>query len=98
MANLKEEESLEIHKRLRRQLDASLEKVKTVKKSSTFEGSMAIKQIPYDFTPVSTSVPLKELQKVMNSLSTWPDDFNINPKIKRQVEAKMKKLQVRPRY
>ena len=87
---LKEEESLEIHKRLRRQLDASLEKVKTVKKSSTFEGSMAIKQIPYDFTPVSTSVPLKELQKVMNSLSTWPDDFNINPKIKRQVEAKMK--------
>ena len=86
---LKEEESLEIHKRLRRQLDASLEKVKTVKKSSTFEGSMAIKQIPYDFTPISTSVPLKELRKVMNALSSWPDDFNINPKIKRQVEAKM---------
>lgn len=87
---LQEEESLEIHKRLRRQLDASLEKVRTVKKSSTFEGSMAIKQIPYDFTPVSTSVPLQELQKVMHALSTWPDDFSINPKIKRQVENKLK--------
>ena len=54
---LKKEESKEIHQRLRRQLDASLEKVRTVKKSSTFEGSMAIRQIPYDFSPVDTSVP-----------------------------------------
>ena len=43
--DLKKDECEEIHKRLRRQLDASLEKVKTVKKSSTFEGSVAVKQI-----------------------------------------------------
>ena len=75
---------------LRRQLDASLEKVRTVKKSSTFEGSMAIRQIPYDFSPVETAVPLAELEKVMRALSTWPEDFNLNSKIKRQVENKKK--------
>ena len=87
---LKDEECQEIHHRLRRQLDASLEKVRTVKKSSTFEGSMAIRQIPYDFSPVETAVPLAELEKVMRALSTWPEDFNLNSKIKRQVENKKK--------
>ena len=87
---LKDEECQEIHQRLRRQLDASLEKVRTVKKSSTFEGSMAIRQIPYDFSPVETAVPLAELEKVMRALSTWPEDFNLNSKIKRQVENKKK--------
>ena len=85
---LKKEESKEIHQRLRRQLDASLEKVRTVKKSSTFEGSMAIRQIPYDFSPVDTSVPLPELKKVMQALSSWPEEFNLNPKIERQVKQK----------
>ena len=87
---LKDEECQEIHQRLRRQLDASLEKVRTVKKSSTFEGSMAIRQIPYDFSPVETAVPLAELEKVMHALSTWPEGFNLNSKIRRQVENKKK--------
>lgn len=85
-----EEECAEIHNRLRRQLDASLEKVKTVKKSSTFDGSMAVRQIPYDFTPVDTSVAKKELDKVIKALSTCPEDFKLNHKIKRQVDAKAK--------
>jgi len=87
---LSEDASLEIHQRLRRQLDASLEKVRTVKKSSTFEGSMAIHQIPYEFTPVETAVSLADLEKVMHALSSWPKKFNLNPKIKRQVENKAK--------
>jgi len=87
---LTQEECVEIHKRLRRQLDASLEKVKTVKKSSTFEGSVAVHQIPYDFSPVETAVPKKELDKVIKALSTCPDGFNLNHKIKRQVDAKAK--------
>jgi len=87
---LTEDECGEIHKRLRRQLDASLEKVKTVKKSSTFEGSVAVHQIPYDFSPVETSVPKKELDKVIKALSTCPEGFNLNHKIKRQVDAKAK--------
>ncbi len=80
----------EIHNRLRRQLDASLEKVKTVKKSSTFEGSVAVKQIPYDFSPVNTKVSKNDLEKVVRALSTEPEGFNLNPKIKRQVETKAK--------
>ena len=49
--DLDKKQSDEIHQRLRRQLDATLERVKTIKKSSTFEGSVAIRQIPYDFAP-----------------------------------------------
>ena len=85
---LKKNECEEIHKRLRRQLDASLEKVKTVKKSSTFEGSVAVKQIPYDFSPVETKVGKNDLEKVVRALSSCPDGFNLNTKIKRQVDAK----------
>ena len=85
-----QEECDKIHHRLRLQLDASLEKVKTVKKSSTFDGSVAVKQIPYDFSPVSTAVEKKELEKVVRALSTCPEGFNLNHKIKRQVDAKAK--------
>ena len=87
---LTKEECGEIQKGLRRHLDASLEKVKTVKKSSTFEGSVAVHQIPFDFTPVKTAVPKKDLDKVIKALSTCPEGFNLNPKIKRQVDAKAK--------
>ena len=88
--DLTKEECLEIHQRLRRQLDASLEKVKTIKKSSTFDGSVAVHQIPYDFSPVETAVPKKDLDKVMKALSTCPEGFKLNHKIKRQVDAKAK--------
>ena len=88
--DLDQKESDQIHKRLRRQLDATLEKVKTIKKSSTFEGSVAIRQIPYDFAPVETAVNNKELQKVAGALTHFPDGFNLNPKIKRQIETKAK--------
>jgi 2-oxoglutarate dehydrogenase E1 component len=71
-------------------LDATLEKVKTIKKSSTFEGSVAIRQIPYDFAPVETAVAKKDLDKVAGALTHFPDGFNLNPKIKRQIETKAK--------
>ena len=88
--DLDKKESDEIHQRLRRQLDATLEKVRTVKKSSTFEGSVAIRQIPYDFSSVDTAVDKKDLEKVANALTRFPDDFNLNSKIKRQIENKAK--------
>jgi 2-oxoglutarate dehydrogenase E1 component len=88
--DLDQKESDEIHKQLRRQLDATLEKVKTIKKSSTFEGSVAIRQIPYEFAPVETAVAKKDLDKVAGALTHFPDGFNLNPKIKRQIETKAK--------
>ena len=84
---LKKEESKEIHQRLRRQLDASLEKVRTVKKSSTFEGSMAIRQIPYDFLQLILRYPLR-IKKSNAGFVFWPEEFNLNPKIERQVKQK----------
>jgi 2-oxoglutarate dehydrogenase E1 component len=88
--DLDQKQSDEIHQRLRRQLDATLEKVKTIKKSSTFEGSVAIRQIPYDFAPVETAVAKKDLEKVAGALTHFPADFNLNPKIKRQIDTKAK--------
>ena len=88
--DLDKKESDEIQQRLRRQLDATLEKVRTVKKSSTFEGSVAIRQIPYDFASVHTAVSKKELEKVANALTRFPEGFNLNSKIKRQIETKAK--------
>ena len=88
--DLDKKQSDEIHQRLRRQLDATLERVKTIKKSSTFEGSVAIRQIPYDFAPVETAVAKKDLEKVAGALTHFPADFNLNPKIKRQIDTKAK--------
>jgi 2-oxoglutarate dehydrogenase E1 component len=88
--DLDQKQSDEIHQRLRRQLDATLERVKTIKKSSTFEGSVAIRQIPYDFAPVETAVAKKDLEKVAGALTHFPADFNLNPKIKRQIDTKAK--------
>ena len=53
-------------------------------------GSVAIHQIPYDFSPMETAVPKKDLDKVIQALSTCPKDFNLNHKIQRQVDAKAK--------
>jgi 2-oxoglutarate dehydrogenase E1 component len=92
--DLDQKQSDEIHQRLRRQLDATLERVKTIKKSSTFEGSVAIRQIPYDFAPVETAVAKKDLEKVAGALTHFPADFNLNPKIKRQIDTKAKNLKV----
>ena len=78
--DLDKKESDEIHQRLRRQLDATLEKVRTVKKSSTFEGSVAIRQIPYDFGSVHTAVSKKELEKVANALTDFPKVLILTPK------------------
>ena len=88
---ISQKESDAIHERLRRRLDVSLEKVKTIKKSSTFEGSVAVKQIPYDFSPVDTTVSKTDLAKVAKALTTPPaNGFHLNPKIKRQLDAKAK--------
>ncbi|MFP6887674.1 MAG: thiamine pyrophosphate-dependent enzyme, partial [Opitutales bacterium] len=91
--DLTQEESDAIHEQLRRQMDASLEKVKTVKKSSTFEGSVAITQIPYDFSLVDTAVPKSDLAKVAKALTTPPENFGLNPKIKRQLDTKAKNFE-----
>ena len=39
-------------------------------------------------------MPKKDLEKVAYALTSFPDDFNLNSKIKRQIEAKAKILKL----
>lgn len=60
------------------------EKIKP--KASTQKASPP--QPSYNFNPTKTAVTDLLIQKVTHALTTVPDGFNINPKIKRQIEAK----------
>lgn len=57
-----------------------------------FEGSTAVFQPPYSFEPVKTSVSKEMLTRVGMVLTSVPENFKLNPKIKRQLEAKRKSL------
>lgn len=54
------------------------------------EGSTGIYQPEYAFNPVPTNVKHDTLAHVAMSLTSFPADFNINPKIKRQLQTKLK--------
>jgi 2-oxoglutarate dehydrogenase E1 component len=57
---------------------------------SALRGSNAIFQPPYSFQPVNTGASRDDLAKVVKALTTLPDGFQINSKIKRQLEARRK--------
>ena len=92
-----EDESAEIKEEFRNTLDEAFERAKKaqeVKKTgSKLFGSTAVFQPPYNFAPVDTAAPLENIEKVAKVLTTIPDGFQINRKIKRQVEQKWKAFQ-----
>ena len=49
----------------------------------------------YDFAPVDTAVSKKDLEKVANALTRFPDDFNLNSKNKNaKIENKAKNFKI----
>jgi 2-oxoglutarate dehydrogenase E1 component len=75
-------------------LEANLEKAKATETAKTakraaaletkkFEGSTAEFQPDFHFRPVTTGVSAEVLAKVVQGLTTIPDSFKLNPKIKR---------------
>jgi 2-oxoglutarate dehydrogenase E1 component len=56
--------------------------------SSPFKGSTAQFQPEYHHTPVQTSVPAEEIERVVRGLTTVPANFNVNPKIRRLLDAR----------
>lgn len=54
-----------------------------------FAGSTAVFQRDYDFKPVATGVSRELLAKVATGLTTLPNGFRPNPKIKRFLEARV---------
>ena len=47
----------------------------------------------YSFAPVDTRVPVETLQKITRATATIPDNFHVNPKIKRQLDARLKAIE-----
>jgi 2-oxoglutarate dehydrogenase E1 component len=52
------------------------------------QGSTAVFQPPYSFEPIATAVPRPVLEQVAKALTTIPENFNANQKIRRQFEQK----------
>jgi 2-oxoglutarate dehydrogenase E1 component len=56
--------------------------------SSPFKGSTAQFQPEYHHTPVQTSVPAEEIERIVRGLTTIPETFKVNPKIRRLLDAR----------
>ncbi len=56
--------------------------------SSPFKGSTAQFQPEYHHTPVVTSVPAEEIDRIVRGLTVIPDTFKVNPKIRRLLDAR----------
>ncbi|MGF1449031.1 MAG: 2-oxoglutarate dehydrogenase E1 component [Opitutales bacterium] len=63
------------------------------RKRDQYSGSTAVFQPSYNFRPVKTSVPKHKLEPVARVLTSVPDDFKINPKIRRQIETKWRNFE-----
>jgi 2-oxoglutarate dehydrogenase E1 component len=61
---------------------------KRAKPADPFKGSNAQFQPEYHHTPVETSVPAQEIERIVRGLTTVPESFRLNPKIKRILDAR----------
>ena len=53
-----------------------------------FQGSTAVFQPKYHFRAPNTGISVDRMNKVVHALTNPPEGFNINPKIKRQLDTK----------
>src|SRR5437764_5033565 len=88
-ASLKTEVSL--------RLEMALDNVKAIEKEKTgeeakFKGSTAVFQPEYTSSPVSTGIDQKILKTIVDALTRVPDDFNVQPKIKRIILEHRRKV------
>jgi 2-oxoglutarate dehydrogenase E1 component len=58
------------------------------KPADPFKGSTAQFQPEYHHTPVQTSVPAEEIDRIVRGLTTVPATFKVNPKIRRLLDAR----------
>lgn len=91
---LDEEEAKEIQNEYKNTLDQAFERARkseeTMQSASKLFGSTAVFQPRFNFQPAKTGVSYENLEKVAKVLTTVPANFQINPKIKRQLDQKWK--------
>src|SRR6202023_247191 len=78
-------------------LEMTLDDVKAIEKQKAneqakFKGSTAVFQPEYTSSPVSTAINQKALKTIVDALTRVPDDFNVQPKIKRIIIDHQRKV------
>ncbi|HYR57130.1 MAG TPA: 2-oxoglutarate dehydrogenase E1 component, partial [Chthoniobacteraceae bacterium] len=79
------EDAAALEKEMQERLDKVLEVVKAAEKDqsiNSFTGSTAEPQPAYSHAPVETAVPKEQLAKIVHALTTVPENFHIQPKLK----------------
>ncbi|MCZ2110851.1 MAG: hypothetical protein LC118_15005, partial [Dehalococcoidia bacterium] len=84
-SNLEKAKAREAEKTARR-------KAKAADPQAKFAGSTAVFQPDFSHAPVPTGVPHAEIEKVVRGLTTLPAGFNVNPKIRRLLDARLHAL------
>jgi 2-oxoglutarate dehydrogenase E1 component len=62
---------------------------KRAKPADPFKGSTAEFQPDYHHTPVRTGIPAEEIDRLVRGLTSLPETFKVNPKIKRLLDARV---------
>jgi len=78
-------------------LEMTLDDVRAIEKQKAneqakFKGSTAVFQPEYTSSPVSTAINQKVLKTIVDALTRVPDDFNVQPKIKRIILEHRRKV------
>src|SRR5213082_1859304 len=94
---LTEDDAASLETEMDLRLEMALDNVKAIEKEKTdkqakFKESTAVFQPEYKSSPVATAINEKTLQAIVDALTRVPDDFNIQPKIKRIIIEHRRKV------
>ena len=79
------EDAATLENEMQERLNKVLEVVKAAEKDqsiNSFTGSTAVPQPPYSHAPVDTAVAKEQLAKIVRALTTVPEGFHLQPKLK----------------
>ncbi|HEX4639380.1 MAG TPA: 2-oxoglutarate dehydrogenase E1 component [Chthoniobacterales bacterium] len=94
---LSEDDAVSVETEMDLRLEMALDTVKSLEKEKAgkqaqFKESAAVFQPEYTSAPVSTAISEKQLNQIVDALTRVPDDFNVQPKIKRIVLEHRRKV------
>jgi len=94
---LTEDDSASLETEMSLRLEMALDTVKAIEKEKAgkqaqFKEAAAVFQPEYTSAPVSTAISEKMLKQIVDALTRVPDDFNVQPKIKRIVLEHRRKV------
>ena len=94
---LTEDDAASLETEMDLRLEMALDNVKAIEKEKTdkqakFKESTAVFQPEYKSSPVATAINEKTLKAIVDALTRVPDNFNIQPKIKRIIIEHRRKV------